>query len=425
MTLKTRWKQTLVMPHLVLGVIALMLAGCSNESTPPTSGPDTGFLTPGKGVRVLMEATFDAGGDGPVSSTALSAQDDGAVSWTYGNGVCCGGSPVLYRRKFDGQTGQALTPDGDLKKITRTDLYTGGPDQFGASIRYVQGTGKLYQSTKNVVTGDVPDYVNLDSNTFLGPPLVYPDGDVVISSNPSPIGITPYNYTAQLWVRRKHGTQAEFFQTLNQTGNDPDAFWHGGICFPSDANGAISCLTSTASKVLVIDMQGSSTNAPKIVGSAPFSGVRIVNAGNVSPTYEVKTSADHAKSVVMLRDSISYEDGYFVNGKRYAGYLFSTFIVDNVTHQVKVVVSSQVLTDWFRFGGLDFDMDGNIYFFKWPAGQASERVEVMKQTAAGPTVLKSEFLVAPTTPHALAVSASGKLYAVLANKAHFAVCGLN
>jgi hypothetical protein len=405
----------------------MILAGCSPDGSAPTK-PDTdsGFLVPGKGVRVLLEATFDGTGrDGPVSSTALSAQDDGTVSWTYGQGTCCGFSK-LYRKKFDGQTGQVLTPDGDLKKITRTDLYTGGPDGFGASIRYVQGTGKLYQSTKNVVTGDVPDYLNLDSNTFLGPPLVYTDGDVVISSNPAPIGITSYAYSSQMWVRRKHGTQAEIFQTLNATGDDPDAFWHGGVCYPSDANGAISCLTTTASKVLVIDMQGSGLNAPKIVGSTPFSGVRIINAVNISPTYEVKTSADHSKSVVMLRDSISAADGYIVDGKRNQGYLFSTFIVDNVTHQVKVVVSSQLLKDFYDLRSLDFDLDGNIYFFKWRSSlESSDRVEVIKQTATGPTVLKGGFLVSPTTPYTLSVSASGKVYAVLANKTHFAVCGLN
>jgi hypothetical protein len=410
----------------MLGIITVILASCSPDgATPAKPDTDSGFLVPGKGVRVLLEATFGAdGGDGPISSTALSAQDDGAVSWTYGQGTCCGFSK-LYRKKFDGQTGQVLTPDGDLKKITRTDLYTGGPDQFGASIRYVQGTGKLYQSTKNVVTGDVPDYLNLDSNTFLGPPLVYPDGDVVISSNPVPNGITTYAYSSQMWVRRKHGTQAEFFQTSNQTGDDPDAFWHGGVCYPSDANGAISCLTTTASKVLMIDVQGSSSSTPKIVGSTPFSGVRIVNATNISPTYQVKTTPDHAKSVVMLRDSISAQDGYFVDGKRYQGYLFSSFIVDNLTRQAKVVVSGQVLTDRWDFGGVDFDLNGNIYYFKWPSTQSSDQVEAIKLTPTGPTVLKGGFLVAPTTPYSMTVSASGKVYAVLANKAHFAVCGLN
>ena len=427
MNLQTQGRHSLGLGQLVLGIITLALASCSIESKPPTNNdPNVGYFVEGKGVRILFEATFDSNvGSGPLSSTALSAQDDGVVSWTYGRGACCGGSPTLYRSKFDGKTGQAFTPDGDLTKITRTDLWTGGPDQSGASIRYVQGTGKLYQSTINRVTGDVPDFINSDNNTFAGPPMVYPDGDVVISSNPSPVAITSYAYTSQLWVRRKHSTQAEIFQTLNQTGNDPDAFWHGGICFPSDARGAISCLTSTASKALVIDMQGSSTNAPKIVGSSPFSGVRIVNALNVSPTYEVKTTPDHAKSVVMLRDSISAEDGYFVGGKRYQGYLFSSFIVDNATHQVKVVVSSQVPTDWYRFGGVDFDMDGNIYYFKWPTRQASDQVEIIKQTATGPTTLKSGFLVSPTTPYSITVSASGNLYAVLANKEHFAVCALN
>jgi hypothetical protein len=413
--------------HLMLGIITVIPVSCSPDGAAPTKPEtDTGFLVPGKGVRVLLEATSDADNlDGSLSSTALSVQDDGAVSWTYGQSVCCGGPPKLYREKFDGQTGQLLTPDGDLKKITRTDLYTGGPDGFGASIWYVQGTGKLYQSTKNAVTGDVPNYVNLDSNTFTGPPIVYPDGDVVISSNPAPIGITSFSYNSQMWVRRKHGTQAEIFQTQNVTGDDPDAFWHGGICYPSDANGAISCLTATASKVLVIDVQGSGLHAPKIVGSTPFPGVRIVNAVNISPTYQVKTSADHAKSVVMLRDSISAEEGYMVDGKRYQGYLYSTFVVDNRTHQVNVVVSSQLLKDLYDFRGSDFDLDGNFYYFKWPTGQSSDRVEVIKQTATGPTVLKGGFLVAPTTPYTLSVSASGKVYAVLANKAHFAVCGLN
>jgi hypothetical protein len=425
--IKPRGSRQSRLHHLVRGIIIMILASCSPDgATPAKPDTDSGFLVPGKGVRVLLEATSDATNlDGSLSSTALSAQDDGTVSWTYGQSVCCGGPPKLYRKKFDGQTGQVLTPDGDLKKITRTDLYTGGPDQFGASIRYVQGTGKLYQSTKNVVTGDVPDYRNLDSNTFTGPPLVYPDGDVVISSNPSPIGTTANTFISQLWVRRKHGAQADFFQTFNGTANDPDAFWHGGICFPSDANGTISCLTSTASKVLVIDVQDANPNIPKIIGSAPFSGVRIINAVNISPTYAVKTSADHAKSVVMLRDSISAEDGYLVDGKRYQGYLYSTFIVDNLTHQVKVVVSSQILKDLYEFRGLDFDMDGNFYFFKWPTGQSSDRAEVIKQAAAGPTVLKGGFLVSPTTPYTLSVSASGKVYAVLANKAHFAVCGLN
>ena len=427
MDFKALHHQNLVVHQLILSVVILTLIGCTADSKPTTiTDPNADYFVAGKGVRLLFEAKFDPNvGVGPLSSTALSAQDDGAVSWTYGRDACCGGSPILQRSKFDGKTGQVLTPDGDLKKITRTDLWTGGPDQFGASIRYVQGTGKLYQSTTNRVSGDVPDYINPDNNTFTGPPIVYPNGDVVISSNPSPIGITSYQYNSQMWVRRKHGTQNEFFQTQNITGNDPDAFWHGGICYPSDANGAISCLTSTASKVLVIDVQGSTTNTPKIVGSAPFSGVRIVNAVNVSPTYEVKTTPDHTKSVVMLRDSISAEDGYFVDGKRYQGYLFSSFVVDNVTRQVKVVVSSQVPTDWYRFGGIDFDMNGNIYYFKWPARQASDQVEIIKQTAAGPTTLKSGFLISPTTPSSITISASGSLYAVLASKTQFAVCALN
>jgi hypothetical protein len=425
--IKPRGSRHARLHHLVLGIITVILASCSPDGATPTN-PDTttGSIIPGKGVRVLLKATYDLSlGSGSIHSTALSAQDDGAISWTYGVGTCCGFS-TLYRKKFDGQTGKVLTPDGDLKKITRTDLFT-GPDQFGASIRYVQGTGKLYQSTKNVVTGDVPDYVNPDNFTFAGPPLVYPDGDVVISSNPSPIETSLGVYDSQLWVRRKHGTTAEFFQTSNETRYDPDAFWHGGVCYPSDANGAISCLTATPSKVLVIDMQGSTNNTAKIVGSTPFSGVRIINGLDVSPTYRVKTSADHAKSVVLFRDSISAGDLYSVDGKPYRGYLYSTFIVDNVTRQIKVVVSSRILKGIYISGSLDFDfdMDGNVYYFTWNSSPDTP-VEVIKETAAGPTVLKSGFVTYPTTPHALAVSASGKVYAVLAGKnIGFAVCGLN
>ena len=405
------------MRHFVLGVITLMMASCSTGNT-PTPAPNTDFVVSGKGVQVLLEATFDPNaGDGNFYSTALSAQDDGIVSWTYGRGACCGIPPTLYRRKFDGKTGQVLTPDGDLTKITRTDLFTGGPDGFGAAIRYVQGTGKLYESTRNHVTGDVPDYTNNDTNTFTGPPLVYPDGDVVISSNPSPNSNGQFNYTSQMWVRRKHGVNDQFFQTLNQTGTNPDTFWHGGICFPSDANGGLSCLTSTTSQVLIVDVQGSSTVTPKIVGSAPFVGYRIENPINISPSFKIKTSVNHAKSVVLMRESVNYPDGYH----------YSTFIVDNATHQVKVVVANQVLTDLYRFQEEpDFDMDGNIYFFKWRSSlETSDHVSLIKQTATGPTVLKSEFLVSPTTPHALVVSATGSLYAVLASKTHFAVCALN
>ena len=406
-------------------MVLIMTAGCSapDTSSTPTSDPKstTGFLVPGKGVRVLLEATIDPTISGTsINSTALSAQDDGTVSWTYGTGACCGGSPTLYRRKFDGQTGKALTPDGDLKKITRTDMVAGF-DQYGGSIRYVQGTGKLYQSTRNNVTGDVPDYTNSDNNTFTGPPLVYPDGDVVISSNPTPIGITPYNYSSQLWVRRKHGANNQFFQTINQTGNDPDAFWHGGVCYPSDANGAITCLTSTASQALVIDVQGSGSVTPKIVGSAPFAGARIQNAINISVQFRVKTRADHSKTTIFM-----LEAGDNALGDKPGTNRYSTFIVDNLTHAVTVVVASQILTDVYdRYNGLDFDFEGNIYFFKWSAAEQSDKASVVKQTAAGPSVFKSDFLVASTTPHALVVSATGSVYAVLGGKGHFAVCGLN
>lgn len=239
---------------LFSALASFFLTSCKKDDTSGTE-PSKSFLESNANMKVLFSYKFpyEAGLPG-IASTKISVQDDGNFSWCFGKKQ--NGQISLYRFKIDGASGAALTADGDLSKITDFALYTA--DEQNGKITFVEGTGKLYQSTKGLAVGDIPTYSKVDAS-FNGLPIVSQNGDVYISSNPHPISTTSIDRIAQMWAHYKVGNLSKFHLTQHQTGNNPDSWWHGGTVFPSGA-GALTGFAYTRSKAYLIDLSNSQQN---------------------------------------------------------------------------------------------------------------------------------------------------------------------
>lgn len=372
------------------------ILGLTQCKKPDHIGPATQdlFLEENANMKVLFSYAFPA--DDIVTkyaSTKISAQDDGNFSWCFGREQS--GTKTLYRFKIDGKTGAELTPDGDLSKFQNSKYYS--PDEQGGKITFVEGTGKLYLSTKGLAIGDIPRYEN-NNLSFNGLPKVEPNGDVIISSNPHPISTTLLDRYAQMWAQYKPvGSGNKEYLTQYASGNNPNSWWHGGIVFPS-GNNNISGFAYSHSGAYLVDMTNSLQNTLIYQDSIPFTAPLLIDE-TFTAHYFTRSAADNSKTVVIAKE--------YSNTNR--EIYFSTFIINNLSHKITKVLDKSILTDLDEYGNSwDADLDGNIYYIASSIATGPERQSISKATSSGISILRENFLI-KARMFEIAVSKSGKV----------------
>lgn len=381
-----------ILAFSILSAILLTIA-CKKDENSESESQNSSFLENNANMKVLFsyQFPFEEGLAG-IASTKISVQDDGNYSWCFGKKQ--NGAIKLYRFKIDGSTGAELPPDGDLSKISNFNLYTA--DEQNGKITFVEGTGKLYQSTLGSAVGDIPTY-SVSDVSFNGLPVIAQDGDAYISSNPHPISTTILDRIAQMWSYYKHNGISNLYITQHHTGNNSDTWWHGGTVFPS-GGGTLSGFAYTRTKAFLIDLSNSQQNSTIYYDSIPFTAPLLTSEA-FTANYFTRTSLDKAKTIIVAKE-------YANTGME---IYFSTFIINNLTHKITKVVDKAVLPDFNPYGNSwDVDLDGNIYYITSNIASGREKQGISKATATNIISIRSNFLNNGNLKE-IAVGKSGKI----------------
>lgn len=386
-----------------LALSLLLFAQCKKDKGANPEADNSSFLNSNAKTKVLFTHRFE--NDGQIhgyTSTRISAQDDGNVSWIFARSANMSSSIDLYRKKIDGNTGTVLEADGDLSKITHPELYAAGTTSE-AAILFVQGTDKMYQSTLNSAQGDIPTF-GVSDITLTAYPRIMRNGDAIVSSNPHPINIAFSTFTAQMWAHYKTGGVTKTVQTQHTTGNNPDEWWHGGMVYPS-GGGQLSAFTYSRFKAWLIDMEHSEETSVAYHDSIPFNAP-VLNGPVFTVQYFTKASPDNAQTTILVQECAQLTMDVY----------YSTFVINNLTHKITKVVEKATLPNAVQGGNaIDFDEAGNIYYIRMEGG-STNKTGIVRRSATGATDLRTDFLKPGAEAYEIAISKSGRIFLAITSQ---------
>ena len=359
----------------------LLLMACSKNKDEASNSADVKANAPyfksGNGIKYLTTYSEPVSGRFPTAgSLALSLTDDQKIHWVFFR------NSAIFRKTVNVANGDTLATEGNLQKVGARMIdnpYDGAePDRY----LFVPYSNKLYRSYRSgpaeyKVVGDVPNFTIGGYDGKAIQPLLYANGDVMmhyagnISANLGEITTMIGAYLSHNGVL----SHARVEKTLPNGARSTayDRIYHGGITFPADNNGGLKSFGFTNYKAYLFKH---SATATAVTDSIDYAGVPF-NVGSVVPNvpFFAKTSKDMSKTTLLCYEP---DDRKNFSGK----YKFSTFIIDNTTNKIQLVVNKQLMP----LMEYDFDLEGNIYFADNASG-----AKITKLSAAGESTFAQNF----------------------------------
>lgn len=383
----------------ILAALLLLMACSKNKdeaSDAAAAKTNAPYFKSGNGIKYLTTYSEPVSGRFPtIGSLALSLTDDQKVHWVFFR------NSGILRKTINSATGDTLATEGNLEKVGAriiNNSYDGAePDRY----LFVPYTNKLYRSYRSgwaeyKVVGDVPDFTIGGYDGKAIQPLLYANGDVMMHYAGS-ISANLGQITTMIGAYLSHNgvlSHAKVEKILpNGTRSTAyDRIYHGGITFPADNNASLKSFGFTNYKAYLFKHLGTTTTA---VDSIEYAGVPF-NPGSVVPhvPFFAKTSKDMSKTTILCYEP---DDRANFSGK----YKFSTFIIDNNTNKIQLVVNKQLMALMDH----DFDLEGNIYFADNASG-----AKITKLSAAGESIFAQNFF--GTTSISKIYAQGGKIFLV-------------